>query len=155
MRETIDRIHRALARFAYPTVLGAPTRRPNLAAFRVAFALIGIFYALGTLSALQLRWHDVGYSLGLITALHFCWIGLLTLMMLGVGGRMRSLIHFLLSLVLLNPTIGTPVGFSVQDSLYLTGAFWIVFIDLDCSYLPSDNHTDPSTTTTSTHPTRA
>ncbi|MCH2132048.1 MAG: hypothetical protein MK179_23155, partial [Pirellulaceae bacterium] len=52
-------------------------------------------------------------------------------MLLGRGGWVRNVLHFAVTLVLLDPLIALPVGNSVQEALYLLLAFSLIFIDVD------------------------
>ena len=113
------------------TFIDRPTHGPTLALFRIAYALVGLFYAVTSVEFVKLRWYDSDIPSQIFLITHYLWIFLLCLMLIGIGGRVRNFLHFLVALFLLDPNITTPLGNSVQETVYLLPAFWISFMNLD------------------------
>jgi len=121
----LQRLGRGLER-RFERFYGAPADARWLAAARIVYAALGLWFACKTLGYIDLVWGSVAApARDTIVALHGVWIGLLGLLLLGVGDRLVALAHYVVVSSLL---FQDDIGSTVNDELYLVTAFFAVFI---------------------------
>ena len=109
-----------------------PSSYRMLAIVRIYVAVVGLIYALRLfpLRHLRLDLSDPLLNFQYLTC-HTLWLVTLVMMVFGYGGKLRNGLHFLAALLVLDPPRQLVMGSTVQESLYLQLAFFLIFVPTD------------------------
>ncbi len=96
-----------------------------LGLFRIALGAVGMWFALSTFHFIDFTWYSRSAEFReWIVMAHWLWVVLCILLVLGIGGRIIPLAHFIVICAILN---GDDLGSTVNADLYLIASFWAIF----------------------------
>ncbi|MGE3315792.1 MAG: HTTM domain-containing protein [Planctomycetaceae bacterium] len=100
-----------------------------LAVFRIAIGSIGLWYAVVTYGFIEFTWYSHTPDFReTVRWIHILWGALAVLFILGLGGRLTNIAHFIVICWILNCD---DIDGTVNDDLYLIASFWVMFVRLD------------------------
>jgi len=99
-----------------------------LGVFRIGFALVGLVFCWRLFGIRTFRFDGSWVDSPWLELFHVAWLVVLVMLLLGIGGVLRDIAHFLLCLLLLD---AKTIGASVQESLFLLLTFHLLFIRTD------------------------
>lgn len=117
-------IHSRLVRFtdgdADPFLLGL---------FRISLGVVGLWYAIVSFGYIEFTWYShTAEFRETVRLAHIAWMSLAALFMVGLGGRLTTIAHFIVICWILNCD---DIDGTVNDDLYLIASFWAMFVRLD------------------------
>ncbi len=99
-----------------------------MAAYRLGFGVMALWYALATRPYVSLIWHLEGDGSSFVYVGYWAWVISIILLVAGRWGVATRLLHLCLATWFLDMN---PAPRSVQEYIYLYSAFWLLFIPIE------------------------
>lgn len=95
----------------------------NYLLFRLSFGIVGVLFSYTSLEFIPLRFGHLELNETIIYGIHYLWL-LSNFLIIIFNSKINDFFHFLLSTLILNKFILTPIGFSVEHLLFLLISFY-------------------------------
>lgn len=99
-----------------------------LISFRFLYGVTGVFFSITSIEYIPLRWSHLDAPIESFYFLHFLWV-FSSFLLIIKNSKINDIFHFIISSLILNKFLLTPIGFTVEHVLYLLISFYNIFLN--------------------------